>query len=382
MLSEKIEKKIDLVSRSMLAGVIAATDKFDCLSHFVQLRGLPVFDEWLQEVHKGKIGDGSYSKDDRTVDDFLLTLLRALDKLPVNLTALQMCNIGKSVNHLRSHKNIEIQKKARSLVDTWKKRVEAEMDAKSGSNQAVPWSARARLSEVCHGGSKHSGSSEVAMKSSVTQLSSSKFGMVKIAQGEPTTKSSSASPGPMKAATSPASASTNLKDGQTRNSTVVGTSDPQATTRDEKSSSSSQSHNNSHSCSSDHGKTGGVSGKEDARSSPAGSGTVAKISGSSSRHRKSINGFSGPSGVQREAGSSKNSSLHRNPASEKISQSGLTCEKAVEPPLADSNSHKFIVKIPNRGRSPAQSASGGSLEDHSVMNSRASSPVLSEFRET
>ncbi|KAK8599671.1 hypothetical protein V6N13_077582 [Hibiscus sabdariffa] len=378
MLSERNEKKIDLVSRSLLAGVIAATDKFDCLSHFVQLRGLPVFDEWLQEVHKGKIGDGSCSKDDRSVDDFLLTLLRALDKLPVNLTALQMCNIGKSVNHLRSHKNIEIQKKARSLVDTWKKRVEAEMDAKSGSNQAVPWSARARLSEVCHGGSKHSGSSEVAMKSSVTQLSASKTGMVKIAQGEPTTKSASASPGPMKAATSPASASTNLKDGQTRNSTVVGTSDLQATTRDEKSSSSSQSHNNSHSCSSEHVKTGGVSGKEDARSSPAGSGTVAKISGSSSRHRKSINGFSGPSGVQREDGSSKNSSFHRNPASEKISQSGLTCEKAVEPPVADSNSHKLIVKIPNRGRSPAQSASGGSLEDHSVMNSRASSPVLSE----
>ncbi|XP_038995330.1 mucin-19-like isoform X2 [Hibiscus syriacus] len=381
MLSETNEKKIDLVSRSMLACVIAATDKFDCLNHFVQLRGLPVFDGWLQEVHKGKIGDGSGSKDGRSVDDFLLTLLRALDKLPVNLTALQMCNIGKSVNHLRSHKNIEIQKKARSLVDTWKKRVEAEMDAKSGSNQTVPWSARARLSEVSHGGSKHSGPSEVAMKSSVTQLSASKTCSVKIAQGETTTKPASASPGPMKAATSPASASANLKDVEARNTTVCGTSDPHAITRDEKSNSSSQSHNNSQSYSSDHGKTGGVSGKEDARSSPAGSGTVAKISGSSPRHRKSINGFLGTLGVQREAGSSKNSSLHRNPASEKISQSGLTCEKASETPMVESNSHKFTVKIPNRGRSPAQSASGGSLEDHSVMNSRASSPVLSEKHE-
>ncbi|KAE8689801.1 hypothetical protein F3Y22_tig00110931pilonHSYRG00114 [Hibiscus syriacus] len=352
MLCERNEKKIDLVSRSMLACVIAATDKFDCLSHFVQLQGLPVFDEWLQEVQKGKIGD-----------------------------ALQMCNIGKSVNHLRSHKNIEIQKKARSLVDTWKKRVEAEMDAKSGSNQAVPWSARARLSEVSHGGSKHCGPSEVAMKTSVIQLSASKTCSVKIAQGETTTKPASASPGPMKAATSPASASTNLKDAEARNATVGGTTDPHAITRDEKSSSSSQSHNNSQSCSSDHGKTGGVSGKEDARSSPAGSGTVAKISGSSSRHRKSINGFLGTPGVQREAGSSKNSHLHRNPASEKISQSGLTCEKALEPPMVESNSHRFTLKILNRGRSPAQSASGGSLEDHSVMNSRASSPVLSEKHE-
>ncbi|XWS51007.1 hypothetical protein CRYUN_Cryun12cG0139600 [Craigia yunnanensis] len=381
MVSGRNEKKIDLVSRSMLAGVIAATDKFDCLSRFVQLRGLPVFDEWLQEVHKGKIGDGSGSKDDRSVDDFLLTLLRALDKLPVNLTALQMCNIGKSVNHLRSHKNIEIQKKARSLVDTWKKRVEAEMDAKSGSNQAVPWSARPRLSEVSHSGSKHSGSSEVAVKSSVTQFSASKTGSVKLAQGETAAKSASASPGSMKAATSPASANTNLKDVQARNATVVGTSDPQTTARDEKSSSSSQSHNNSQSCSSDHAKTGGVSVKEDARSSAAGSGTVTQISGNSSRHRKSINGFPGPTGIQRETGSAKNSSVHRNPASEKISQSGLTCEKAADAPMVEGNSHKFIVKIPNRGRSPAQSASGGSLEDHTVMNSRASSPVLSEKHE-
>ncbi|XWS60695.1 hypothetical protein CRYUN_Cryun07bG0057700 [Craigia yunnanensis] len=381
MVPERNEKKIDLVSRSMLAGVVGATDKFDCLSRFVQLRGLPVFDEWLQEVHKGKIGDGSGSKDDRLVDDFLLTLLRALDKLPVNLTALQMCNIGKSVNHLRSHKNIEIQKKARSLVDTWKKRVEAEMDAKSGSNQAVPWSARPRLSEVSLSGSKHSGPSEVAVKSSVTQLSASKSGLVKLAQGETATKSASASPGPMKAAMSPASAGTNLQDGQARNATVVGTSDPQTTARDEKSSNSSQSHNNSQSCSSDAAKTGGVSVKEDARSSAAGAGTVIKISGSSSRHRKSINGFPGPSGVQRETGSSKNSSLHRNPPSEKISQSGLTCEKAADALMAEGNSHKLIVKIPNRGRSPIQSASGGSLEDHSVTNSRASSPVLSEKRE-
>ena len=45
MLSDRNEKKIDLVGRSMLAGVIAATDKFYCLSRFVELRGLPVFDE-------------------------------------------------------------------------------------------------------------------------------------------------------------------------------------------------------------------------------------------------------------------------------------------------------------------------------------------------
>ncbi|KAK8559463.1 hypothetical protein V6N13_026885 [Hibiscus sabdariffa] len=100
-----------------------------------------------EEVHKGRIGYNRCSKDDRSVD---------------------RC---KSVNHLRSHKNKEIQKKARNLVDTWKKQVEDEMDAKSGSSHAVPWSARPRLFESSHSGSKHCASPEVAMKSSVTNLS-------------------------------------------------------------------------------------------------------------------------------------------------------------------------------------------------------------------
>ncbi|KAL9314151.1 hypothetical protein ACSQ67_019603 [Phaseolus vulgaris] len=377
MVPDRNEKKIDIASRSLLAAVIAATDKLDCLSQFVQLRGLPVFDEWLQEVHKGKIGDG-----DKSAEEFLLVLLRALDKLPVNLQALQTCNIGKSVNHLRTHKNTEIQRKARGLVDTWKKRVEAEMninDAKSGSGPNVHWPAKSRPSDVGQGGNRHSGaSSDVGMKSSVTQLSASKTASVKIVQGENITRSAltSAFPGPAKSAPSPAAVTANLKDGQPRIVAVNGGSDlPMANARDEKSCSSSQSHNNSQSCSSDHAKTGGHSVKEDARSSTAMS--VNKISGGSSRHRKSINGFSGstPSGGQRETGSSRNSSLHKNLTSEKISPPGLM-DKAVDGTSLDGNIPKLIVKIPNQGRSPAQSVSAGSFDDPTIMNSRASSPVL------
>ncbi|XP_022134710.1 uncharacterized protein LOC111006917 isoform X2 [Momordica charantia] len=383
MLTDRNDKKIDLAGRSALAGVIAATEKLECLSQFVHLKGLPVLDEWLQEVHKGKIGSGGSPKDsDKAVEEFLLILLRALDKLPVNLPALQMCNIGKSVNHLRSHKNLEIQRKARSLVDTWKKRVEAEMninDAKSGSNQAVPWSARPRPSEVNHGGRNQDASSEVAMKSSVSQLSTSKSASVKLVQDDSATRSASASPGSMKPVLSPASASINSKDGSSRNPGVCGTTDlAQTIARDEKSSSSSQSHNNSQSCSSEHGKSGGL-GKEDARSSTAGSISVSKISGGGSRQRKSVNGFPGSvlSGAQRDVGSGK-SSLHRNTVLERSSQSGMTFEKASDGPIGEGNSPKLIVKITNRGRSPAQSASGGSFEDPSMMNSRASSPPLSE----
>ncbi|GMH16806.1 hypothetical protein Nepgr_018647 [Nepenthes gracilis] len=56
-------RKLDLTSRMLIADVIAAMGKFDCLSRFVRLRGLPVLDEYLQEVHKINIGDSSSTKD-------------------------------------------------------------------------------------------------------------------------------------------------------------------------------------------------------------------------------------------------------------------------------------------------------------------------------
>jgi hypothetical protein len=123
----------------MLAGVIAATENSECLNQFVHLGGLCSLDDWLQEAHKGKLGgDGGSLKDcDKVVEDLLLALLRALDRLPVDLKALKTCYVGKSVNHFRSHKNVDIQKKARKLVDVWKKRVDAEMNA---SSEAKPGS--------------------------------------------------------------------------------------------------------------------------------------------------------------------------------------------------------------------------------------------------
>ncbi|KAJ0447205.1 putative transcription regulator IWS1 family [Helianthus annuus] len=127
MQPEGTDKKLDLVCRTMLVNVILGTDGYDCLARFVHLKGLLVLNEWLQEIHKGKISNGSCKENDKSVE-FLFSLLCSLEKLPVNLHALQTCNVGKSVNHLRSHKNSEIQKKARSLVSTWRRRVEAEMN--------------------------------------------------------------------------------------------------------------------------------------------------------------------------------------------------------------------------------------------------------------
>ncbi|RIA04341.1 hypothetical protein BRARA_K01429, partial [Brassica rapa] len=294
MLPEKNEKKTDLIGRSILASAVAATDKFDCLSRFVQLRGLSVFDEWLQEVHRRKIGDGSSPKEnDRSVDEFLLILLRALDKLPVNLNALQTCNIGKSVNRLRSHKNSEIGKKARSLVDTWKKRVEAEMDAKSGSNQGASWPGRYRQSEVSHGG-RHSGVSADAARASASHQHPSKSVSV-IIPSDNNMKSATTSPSSTRSAPSLGTGVAVVNDGQQRD-------------------------------------TGAV---------------------------------------HREVGLSRSFSSQR-----------TATEKTPDIPMAEGCSNKLIVKLPKRGRSPAQSFSGGSFEDHAAGSSRAPSPVPSENNDT
>ncbi|KAL8140779.1 hypothetical protein V2J09_006800 [Rumex salicifolius] len=383
MQAEKLQKKVDFGCRSMLAGIIACTDRFDCLNQFVLLRGLPVLDGWLQEVNKGKIGYSGSPKDgDKSVEDFLFVLLRALDKLPVNLNALQTCNIGKSVNNLRSHKNLEIQKKARSLVDMWKKRVEFEMnikDSKSNSNQVVPWPGGRSRNDATYGGNKHpSVSSETATKSS-GQLASTKSGPLKLAHGDTTTRAASVHIANQTAAASMFQMTTNYKDGQVRISPSGGVSElPQTVTKEEKSSSSSHSHTNSQ-CSSDLAKNIARSGKEDPRSSTAGSKSVKKTSGSS-RHRKSANDPHSKthSGGQKESLSNQNSSLHGISPSEKFSESTVTSENNGAASLAENNSHKIIVKIPNRVRSPGQVANTASTEDPSCRNSRASSPVQSE----
>ncbi|KAK4800008.1 hypothetical protein SAY86_025373 [Trapa natans] len=372
---ETNERKVDFSLRSMMTSVIVTTDKPDCLSRFVQIRGLPILDDWLQDVHKLRTSDSGNPKDnDKMAEEFLLVLFRALEKLPVNLHALQMCNIGKSVNHLRTHKNLEIQKKARSLVDTWKKRVEAEMnmnDAKTGSNQAGPVSARNRPSEVPHVNRSTGGSSEDAPKSPAVQLSASKTAPMKLSQGETASKSTSQFQVSVKLASPQVLAGVNPKDGQPR---FGGSSSdvPPTTSRDEKSSSSSPSNNSSLSCSGDHAKNGNSAPKEDARNIVAASNKISLAS----RHRKSANGFPASIGSPQETGPSRTTSMHKNVAPDKASQSGLTSDKAADV-VPEVNSHKFIVKIPNRTCSPARRVAVGSIDD-SAMNSRPSSPIPSE----
>uniref|UniRef100_A0A0D9VKW5 BAH domain-containing protein n=1 Tax=Leersia perrieri TaxID=77586 RepID=A0A0D9VKW5_9ORYZ len=379
---DRTERKLDFAGRVMLADVITATESPDCLGRFVQLRGLPVFDDWLQEAHKGKSGEGGSPKEtDKPMEELLLALLRALAKLPINLNALQSCSIGKSVNHLRSHKNPEIQKKAKCLVENWKKRVDAEMKSNDVkpvvSGQAVSWPGKPGFAEISSVGNRRSGSSEPSLKSPVSQLSSSKALTAKPGVADATVKSSPSISGSSKLQPmQPGNVVTNWKEQPSKSS--GGTCSPELpTVKEEKSCSSSQSLNNSQSCSSEHTKTFGSS-KEDARSSTAASGIAGRTSGSSSRvQRRTNNGLLG-SGVQKEATVAKSTSLDRSFVQEK---SGTSSEKGTDVPPDLGNGHRLIVRFPNPVRSPARSASGGSLEDPSFTGSRASSPVLADRHE-
>ncbi|KAI7757085.1 hypothetical protein M8C21_028485 [Ambrosia artemisiifolia] len=345
MRPDKTEKKLDLTCRTMLVDVISATDKFDCLGQFVHQKGLQVLDEWLQEIHKGKIGDGSPKENDKSIEEFLFSLLCALDKLPVNLHALQTCNVGKSVNHLRSHKNSEIQKKAMSLVSTWKRRVEAEMniiETKSNTIRGGSLPNKQMISEVSHiGGARRVGgsSSEVGPKSSASQPSPLKAPQPKQSSGDAIAKSPT-SPGSTKL--SPSSA----KEGR----------------------STSQSPNNSQSCSSDHGK--------------AGTSSVSKISSSDLHSKNSGNGFHGATipGAQKEAG--KTGYLSRSFASEKGSPTRHSTERVPDASLVDNgNSSSLIVRLPNTGRSPTQTGSLESAEDSSTISGKGSLSAPSKKQE-
>ncbi|RRT86017.1 hypothetical protein B296_00004131 [Ensete ventricosum] len=386
---DRTEKKIDVAGRVLVADVIAATDRYDCLGRFVQLRGVPILDDWLQEVRKPKAGDGSSPKEsDKAVEELLLALLRALAKLPVNLNALQTCNIGKSVNNLRNHKNSEIQKKARSLIDIWKKRVDAEITKTDDAKSVVPsqpvWQVKPGSSDITNAGNRRAGSTEVGVKSPATQTASCKIVPGKPGTSDAVVKSSSVTQGSLKkGSTLTTSTAVVLKDPLCKAAANIGSSEmPPTAVKEEKSSSLSQSQNNSQTCSTDRAKVG-TSLKEDTRNSSAGSINAAKAV-SSSRHRRSSNGVSGTSssGVQKETNLGKSGSLNKATTLEKSSLSGLTCDKPIDTPAVDNgNNHRLILRLPNPAQSPAQSASGGSLEDLSISGSRASSPGVSDKHE-
>ena len=100
--------------RVAVGSVLAATDERQCLEHFVQVDGLSLLNEWLQESQRS-----TESEDDPSVDEMVNVLLVALDKLPIDEEKSTTSGIGSTVSQLLCHKNHEIQEKARSLKNKW-----------------------------------------------------------------------------------------------------------------------------------------------------------------------------------------------------------------------------------------------------------------------
>lgn len=113
----------EITKKTNIAGLITATEQGDCLKHFIDVGGLRSLDDWFQEACKGNVSDSENIK-----EESISALLNALEKLPIDQEDLKGCSIRKSVQQLCNHKNIEIQRKSRNLVDTWKKQGDVEME--------------------------------------------------------------------------------------------------------------------------------------------------------------------------------------------------------------------------------------------------------------
>ncbi|GBG89491.1 hypothetical protein CBR_g49282 [Chara braunii] len=123
-----------VMKRERLTGIIGSTCRDECLSRFVHSGGHKILSEWMQEAQKASAaaakaanagGDGAsgVGKDDEveSVDSFLVVLLKALEKLPLDGEALRGSSLNKCVRGLKSHKCAEVQQRAKRLIEGWRK---------------------------------------------------------------------------------------------------------------------------------------------------------------------------------------------------------------------------------------------------------------------
>ncbi|KAI5079630.1 hypothetical protein GOP47_0005109 [Adiantum capillus-veneris] len=371
--SDSGRKLVDTMSRrTLLSSIVAATEKEECLTYFVQLGGLRILNDWLQEAHKGK-GDGSPRDGEVALEELLLTLIRALSKLPVDLDALKNCIVGKSVNRLRSHRNPEIQKKAKELVDTWKRRVNAEMkssdEVKTGTSTAWPSKAAteapgakmrsAKSSAIVKpvtNGSIVTGDSKVIEQSTSGGKEQSTSFVLKESVGKSLIAMTHDINVPV------------VKKERDIFPMVKKEKDILPVVKEEKSCSSSQSQNNSQSWCSGSVKGGG-SWKDEVKPipvAPLGSKSAGTKSHGHSHSTKSHSTVTLISLQKDLVGKHKG---------DKLCSGSLPEKGAIEGARAELNNQRLILRLPNPARSPSHSVSGGgSLLDGSAITNKGSQP--------
>jgi len=125
--------------RKVLLLVLLNTKHMPCLARFVKSGGLSTLNAWLNAAREAQSTCS------------IVAILKILPKLPVTMSALKSCGIGKSVNKLRKHESDDVQSAAVSVVNGWKSLV-----AGSGAGPPPPASAAASSAAATSSGRKRS----------------------------------------------------------------------------------------------------------------------------------------------------------------------------------------------------------------------------------
>ncbi|XP_009398693.2 uncharacterized protein LOC103983218 isoform X1 [Musa acuminata AAA Group] len=99
---------------STVAGVLAATDHKECLNQFLELNGLSLLNQWLQEALNLSVDVNGI-----VVEELICSLLTSFERLPIDHKRKSTSGIGITIELLLDHKSIPIKEKARILYAKW-----------------------------------------------------------------------------------------------------------------------------------------------------------------------------------------------------------------------------------------------------------------------
>ncbi|KAF5803751.1 putative transcription regulator IWS1 family [Helianthus annuus] len=102
---------------SAVATTIATTENKECLDLFVQLNGLRFIDKWLNDAQK--LIDDSHDTGNGGLEELVIALLRALDRLQVDHRQSVDSGVGLTVQGLLDHSSLVVREKAKDLCDRW-----------------------------------------------------------------------------------------------------------------------------------------------------------------------------------------------------------------------------------------------------------------------
>ncbi|KAK4779281.1 hypothetical protein SAY86_006809 [Trapa natans] len=135
-----------------VASILSATDNKDCLDLFVQLGGVWFIGRWLRDAEKFGSLNG-----DNFVEEALVTLLLALEKLCVDKERSISSGVWVAVKHLLNHHNVKVQHRARAVSVNWNHgdsdAISQQMDDSLTVNNELPFSGdvgREIVEEKCH----------------------------------------------------------------------------------------------------------------------------------------------------------------------------------------------------------------------------------------